>query len=113
MDVLCQGGGSLYFELVLGTLNILSEENECCSRHIAKENHIRAVQLVPEDSFSFHPDSYWCQHNLHPVNTVLEYKDFFHYHALVEKLLLNVLSASIASRTVCTLIWNSNFSLFS
>lgn len=104
----CGGeGGSLCFEPVLGTLNILSEEKECHLRHIVKENRIRGVQSVSEPWFSFHSDSYCCQHNLHPVNTELEYKDFLHYRALVDKLFFNVLSSSVASRTVCALIWNS------
>lgn len=113
MDVLCQGGGSFYFEPVLGTLNMLSEEKELHLRHIINTNCLRSLQSVPEAWFNFHSDSYWCQHNMHPVNTELEYKDFLHYRALVDKLLSNVLSASVASRTTCTLIWNSNFSLFS
>lgn len=111
MDVLWREGGGLYFEPILGTLNISREENKCLLMHIVKENCIRGVQSVAESWFSFHSDSYCCQPNLHPVNTELEYKHLLHYHALEDKLLLNVLSANIASRTVCTLIWNSNFSL--
>lgn len=113
VDVFWWGGVFLYFEWVLITLNILSEEKECCLRHISKENCIKGVQSVLEAWFSLHSDFYCCQCNLHPVNTKLENEDFLHYHGLVNRLLLNVLSASVASRTVCSLRCNSNFSLFS
>lgn len=107
------GRGVLYFEPLLDTPNILKEEKECLLRHIIKENHIRNVQSVPVAWLSFYLDSYQCLCNLLPENTELPHKHFLPYQALVTKLLLNTSTASVASRTVCTLIGNSNFSQFS